>query len=233
MSMSTGKADQIPGFRVAPLWDQIKRQRQAARRQPPPTDVRSLMRLFRHVELDEGYQLGYLRVGSRESGWIWPYAAPQLTGEISGPPEALARIPVDRLAAGRLSSDLKQVIQATLNKHLHWEPHPQGLLEYALLIRELWSLKSESQEAEWLGLDFVLARHVLQRILRGAGRSTIRSSLEARLDPTATLSGAGGSVSMLAFRDKPWKRILEIDLQVDPDGWVSWSSGRIVLNLES
>lgn len=231
MSIASGRQDQVPAFRVAPLWDQIKRHRRAALSKGPPLDIQSLMGIFRQVRLQDGYQLGYLRVGSRQAGWIWPYVAREVPGAAPAPPAKLAEIPIDRLAAGRLHDDMRPVILETLNRHFLWELNSQGLLEYALLIRELWSMNSESQEADWLSLDFVLSRHSLHQILRQTGRATIRSSLESMLGPRALISGRAGKVILMGYLDTPWRRILEIILQVDRDGWVSWKSGKVLLNL--
>lgn len=231
VSIASGKTSQIPAFRVAPLWEQIKRYRRAALTKVPPADVQGLVSLFRSVRLAEGYSLGCIRVGSRERGWIWPYAVREAAGAAPAPPKKLAEIPVDRLASGRLDDNLRPLILETLNRHLVWDRTPQGLLEYALLVRELWSMKSESQEADWLSIDFVLTRHSLHQILRRAGRATIRSSLDDSLDPRAVLSYGGGRVILLGHLEMPWQRVLEITLRVDRDGWVSWESGQVVLNL--
>lgn len=231
MSIASGRTSEIPAFRVAPLWEKIKRHRRSAPGKRPPQDIQSLLSLFRQVQLEDGHRLGYLRVGSRERGWIWPYAVRQAPGADVEPPAALAEIPLDRLASGRLHDDMRTVIRETLNRHFVWQKEPLAMLEYGLLVRELWSLRSESQEADWLALDFLLSRHTLRRVLRRAGRATIRSSLDGMLDPRVEGEGGSGRITLVAYLESPWPRILEIGVQVEPDGWVSWSPGKVLLNL--
>jgi hypothetical protein len=230
MERSTG-GERVAGHRVDRIVEAVERFRGNWRRYHRPDDVNHLLRLFRKVELQRGYVLDYIALGSSETGWIWPYArraAPDIGAE---PPPVLREIPSDRLASEGRRGSLHSVAVNSLYRHFSFERSPQGLFEYAYFINELWATKSLGREADWLTLKPLLVRHKFDAVLRKEANRLVRVSKPDHYDPLVFIDGAGGRVQLLAFQRGPWKRIIRLVMNVDDDGSVDWQPLDVVASL--
>ncbi len=225
-------ADRLPGYRLQPTLEAVHRFRSAWNRHHKPDDVNKLLRLFRKVDLQDGYQLDYLTLGRGEAGRIWPYARLEKVRSGNPLPPALERIPPDQLISQQPGGALRQVEIDTLYRFLSYERSPLGLTEYAFFVMELWSLKSKSSADEWLSLEPLVVRHAFDRVLRQAGSKLVRVSRPDHYDPIIHWADDANRVLFMAYQPGPVRRIVRIELKVDPAGPVSWQAKEVVASLQ-
>ena len=231
--METLQEKRVPGHRAERLLENVLRFRRAWGRYHRPDDVNRLLGLFRRVSLPRGMVLDYLRFGTREEGWIWPFVRPEGRRIRPEPPPALAAIPVDLLVTKRGDSpDLRPVVKETLYDHLTYERTPEGLFEYAFFARELWALKSSPARHEWLALEPLFTRWRFDAAARKGTGQLRRGIRPKHFDPVVRLDPrGGGEVRFLVHAPAPWRRILYLHLLVDPEGFVTMREGDLVATL--
>lgn len=231
--MKTGTADdRLPGYRLQPTLEAVARYRSAWSRHHKPEDVNQLLRLFRKVELHNGYQLDYLSLGRGQASRIWPYARPVKGAEAQRLPEALERVPPDQLVSQSPGGALRQLEVETLYRFLDYERSPLGLTEYAFFVQELWSMKSRALAEDWLSLQPLVVRHTFNGVLRQAGSKLVRVSRPESYDPIVKMLDDGGQVLFMAYQPGPWRRIAWIELTVEPAGHVSWQAKEVIASLQ-
>ncbi|MGA9533471.1 MAG: hypothetical protein WBR18_12205 [Anaerolineales bacterium] len=230
MERSTG-GERVAGYRVDRILEAVERFRGNWRRYHRPDDVNHLLRQFRKVDLQRGYVLDYIALGSSESGWIWPFARRDTPGTNAELPSVLREIPSDRLASEGRAGSLHSVAVQSLYRYLSFERSPQGLFEYAYFINELWATKSPGRESDWLSLVPLLVRHKFDAVLRREADRLVRVSKPDHYDPLVFVEGAGGRVQFLAYQSGPWKRIIRLALKVEDDGSVGWQPLDVVASL--
>lgn len=223
--------ERIPGYRLDQTVTAVQRFRDSWGRYHRPDDVNRLLRIFRKVELQRGYDLDYIPLRGREQRWIWPYCRSNAPGVPAEPPEALRAIPPDRLVGQKRGAGLRSVEVGTLYRFLSYERSPQGLFEYGYFINELWATKSSAREQDWLDLEPLVVRHKFDAVLRRERKQLVKVSRPDHFDPVVRLGEGGGTAEFLAYQPGPWKRIIRVQLTVEPDGVVSWSPGEVVASL--
>jgi hypothetical protein len=221
----------IPGNHAERILESVKRFRANWMHYHRPEDVNQLLRLFPAVRLPRGYILDYVPVGGVETGWIFPFARREVItgGELSIPPE-LAAMERDRLASKRGSGELGRLEVEYLYRHLVYEPTPIGLFEYAFFISELWATKSASKARDWLDLQPIFTRRQFDSVVREAKQVT-RVMRPDTCDPLARLASTGGDVQFIVYQAGAWKRILQLQVTVQPDGIVHREPGQLLANL--
>lgn len=223
--------DRLPGYRLQPTLEAVQRFRNAWGRHHKPDDVNQLLRLFRKVDLQEGFQLDYLSLGRGQASRIWPYARPLRGPKAQALPEALQRVPPDQLVSQAPGGALRQVEAETLYRYLSYERSPLGLAEYAFFIPELWSLKSQQWAEDWLSLQPLVVRHAFDSVLRKAGSRLVRVSRPDHYDPIVQQDEGGGRVLFMAYQPGPWRKVVWIELTVEAAGPVSWQAKDVVASL--
>ena len=227
--MPKSEGEKLPGYRIQPTLEAIQRLRRGWDRHHRPDDLRQLLRLFRKVELRQGYQLDYISLQRGGVRRIWPYARLERNQEA---PEKLLGIPPDRLADENPGGSLSDVEAESLYQHIDYERSALGLAEYAFFMTELWAFKSKSWAEDWLGLEPLVARHAFESVLRKSPGQLVRVSRPDHYDPTVILEDVGGRVRFLAYQAKPLRRILQIELQVEASGHVSWQPLEVIASLQ-
>ncbi|HEX9798443.1 MAG TPA: hypothetical protein VGA52_16040 [Anaerolineales bacterium] len=226
------KEERVPGYRLDQTLTAVGRFRQSWNRYHRPDDVSHLLRLFRKVSLQRGYELDYLPMRRGDMRWIWPFARLSQPGSPTEPPPALRAIPPDRLAAEKRGGSLHMIEIETLYRHLAYEHSAEGLAEYAFFLNELWATKAPEREAAWLAIEPLVVRHAFDAVLRREAKNLVRVARPVAFDPLAILGEAGGTLSFLAFEAGPWKRIVRIELTVEADGAVAWEPVEVVASLK-
>jgi hypothetical protein len=229
---SSTAGERVPGYRLQPTLEAVHRFRNGWSRHHRPDDVNHLLRLFRKVDLQSGYILDYMTLGRQDSGRIWPFARPDKPGPSQELPAELKKIAPDQLAGQQPGKDMRQLEAKTLYSYLSYERTPLGLCEYAFFIPELWALKSQQIGEEWLSLEPLVVRHAFDAVLRKAGEQLVRVTRPQHYDPVVQLDPKGGWALFMAYQPGPWRRIVRIELAVDPIGSVSWRPREVVASLQ-
>lgn len=225
------RGERIPGYRIDQTLMAVDRFRAAWGRYHRPDDVRHLLRIFRKVEIQRGYELDYIPLRGRERGWIWPYCRSSAPGVPAGSPEALRAIPPDRLVGQERGKGLRALEVETLYRFLSYERSPQGLFEYGYFVNELWATKSAAREGDWLALEPLVVRHKFDSVLRREHQNLVRVARPDHFDPIVHLAEGGGSAEFFAYQPGPWVRILRVQLTVEADGGANWRPGEVIASL--
>jgi hypothetical protein len=229
--MYRDQKQRVPGALAERLYVSIQRYRNAWSRYKRPEDLRQLLRVFPNVRTKEGYVLDYIPMGGPKSGWIWPFAKPQMYEQEDYLPEDLEGLARDQLTSMRWTEEGDQIARKTLYQYLRYPPTQLGLFEYAFFVMELWSTKSESKAADWLNMSFIFSRHRFDTLILKS-QATKRIRRPDVYEPTVQIDPAGGGkIQFLAYEPRGWKRVLHMFLHVEPSGHVESEPGVVLVDL--
>ncbi|MFP3852733.1 MAG: hypothetical protein ACLFWD_00415 [Anaerolineales bacterium] len=227
--MGKSEGERLPGYRIQPTLEAIQRLRRGWGRYHQPDDLKQLLRIFRKIELEQGYQLDYISLRRGGVHRIWPYARSEKS---HGAPASLQEIPPDRLANENPGGLLSEVEAETLYRHISCERSPLGFAEYAFFVMELWAFKSQGWADDWLGLEPLVVRHAFDSVLRKSPGRVVRVSRPDHYDPTVIPEDRGARVHFMAYQPKPLRRILHIEVQVEASGHVRWQPQEVVASFQ-
>lgn len=184
-----------------------------------PDDVNALLGLFPSLSLREGYELDYIQESSPDGVRlpIHPFARPR---------QEAGWTPMVDSAEPPNPDELVE----TLYPYLSYQATASGLFEYAFFHLELFSLRANAQDAEWLSCTPVFTQEEFDRVLAGATRPSevVRPS---HYGPLACLEGEDRSVRFLVYTPMGWERIYYLESAIRSDGHVEHQAGDVLADM--